>query len=261
MGGSSGDRPAQLALGTVDAYELWGAEVTELYIVGLNKGRRQRDRRSRRAQEAASPLCTATAARQPAAAERRLAARLRVDDARGRDQRATRAHKRRGVWTLDEERLADYQAHARAEPQHDGGRVLDSAGCPENMRDKICFILGPMNRQDQQLASLLRSMAGEESRWQAVLWILRAADAGGTTGPAPSSRAMLDNRVLAAWACRLFGKEHQRESVPIRHHVGRDDPLGSGQYQPRLPHHTPELQQAIARGLLPGEAAEADEEE
>jgi hypothetical protein len=43
--------------------------------------------------------------------------------------------------------------------------------------------------------------------------------------------------------------------------VGWDDPLGSGQYQPRLPHHTPELQQAIARGLLPAEAATVEEEE
>jgi hypothetical protein len=43
--------------------------------------------------------------------------------------------------------------------------------------------------------------------------------------------------------------------------VGWDDPIGSGQYQPRRPHHDPELQQAIARGLLVAEAGEVEEEE
>jgi hypothetical protein len=50
--------------------------------------------------------------------------------------------------------------------------------------------------------------------------------------------------------------------VPICHrHVGWEDPLGSGQYQPRLPHHSPELAQAVERGLIPEDAAAHDEEE
>jgi hypothetical protein len=253
----------QLALGTVDARELWGAEVTELYIVGLNKGRRQRDRYDPdERKKQLSPLCYGYC--------RPSNPPLQNDDwlpgyewttPEGETKRASRAHKRRGVWTLDDSDWPTYQAYRTQNPNMTAAEFW-TRWLPEGMRDKICFILGPMNRQDQQLASLLRSMAGEESRWQTVLWDLYELQSQGYSWASPEFQAMLDARVPCSWACRPFGKEHQCEFVPICHrHVGWDDPLGSGQYQPRLPHHTPELQQAIARGLLPGEAAEAEEEE
>ena len=131
------------------------------------------------------------------------------------------------------------------------------------MLDKICFILGPMNRQDQQLqvpaARVPRRRAPLAGR---SLWSLYELQAQGHGWASDEYQAPLDQLVPCSWACRPFGKEHQCEFVPICHrHQGWDDPARHGHYQPRLPHHDPELHQAIARGLLPAEAAAVEEEE
>jgi hypothetical protein len=119
-----------------------------------------------------------------------------------------------------------------------------------------------MNRQDQQLQVLLRGFLGEERRWQDTLWTLYEHQFKGYTWESPEYQALLDELVPCSWNCRPFGAEHQCEFVRICHrHEGWTDPIGSGHYQPRLPHHDPELQQAVARGLLPAEAATAEEEE
>jgi hypothetical protein len=119
-----------------------------------------------------------------------------------------------------------------------------------------------MNRQDQQLQGLLRGFLGEERRWQEVLWNLYDLQTQGFGWASDRYQAELDVLVPCSWACRPFGKEHQCEFVPICHrHEGWQDPLGTGRYQPRLPHHDPELHQAVARGLLPAEAEAVEEEE
>jgi hypothetical protein len=42
--------------------------------------------------------------------------------------------------------------------------------------------------------------------------------------------------------------------------AGWEDPIATGKFQPRLPHHAPETAQAIARGLLPDNAEELEDE-
>jgi hypothetical protein len=256
---------AQLALGTVDARELWGTEVTEIYIVGLNKGRRQRDRYAEGSDERKkqlSPLCYGYCkpANPPLQHDDWLPSYEWVTDD-GETKRASRAHKRRGVWTLETSDWPTWRAYQTQDPDL-GAAEFWTRMLPHSVLEKICFVLGPMNPQHQQLASLLRSMAGEESRWQQHLWALWEISTAGHDWSSDAFQAALDAFIPCSWACRPFGREHQCEFVPICHrHVGWDDPLGSGQYQPRLPHHTPELQQAIARGLLPAEAATVEEEE
>ena len=114
---------AQLALGTVDARELWGAEVTEIYIVGLNKGRLQHD-------------------------DWLPAYEWVTND--GETKRASRAHRRRGVWQLEDSDWPTWLAYRGQDPELTPGEFWTRM-LPESLRDKICFILGPMNRQDQQL--------------------------------------------------------------------------------------------------------------
>lgn len=254
----------QLALGTVDAEQLWGAEVTELYVVGLNKGRRTRDRYdptdTRKKQS--SPLCYGyrREGNPPLATEDWLPSYEWTNE-QGEVKRASRAHRRTGVWTLGESDWPVWRAYQTANPdlspEEFWVRFL-----PESVLDKICFILGPMNRQDQQLQVLLRGFLGEERKWQDVLWVLYELQLQGHPWASPEFQARLDELVPCSWACRPFGREHQCEFVEICHrHTGWDDPLGTGRYQPRLPHHDPELHQAIARGLLPAEAATVDEED
>jgi hypothetical protein len=256
---------AQLALGTVDAYELWGAEVTEIYIVGLNKGRRQRDRYASDSgderKKQLSPLCYGYCrpANPPLQNEDWLPSYEWVTND-GETKRASRAHKRTGVWQLETSDWPTWRAYQTQDPQLTAPEFWTRM-LPESLRDKICFILGPMNRQDQQLRSLLRSMAGEELRWQRHLWDLYELQQAGHGWASETFQALLDTLIPCSWACRPFGREHQCEFVAICHrHVGWDDPLANG-YQPRLPHHTPELQQAIARGLLPEQAEAVEEEE
>ena len=118
-----------------------------------------------------------------------------------------------------------------------------------------------MNRQDQQLQSLLRSMAGEELRWQQHLWELWECSSGARLGERRSSRRRSTRASPAAGRADRLAKSTSVSSCrSATGTTGWDDPLGNG-YQPRLPHHTPELQQAIARGLLPEQAEAVEEEE
>jgi hypothetical protein len=253
----------QLALGTLDLPELLGAEVTELYIVGLNKGRRAKDRYEengpRRQQ---SPLCYGYCrpGNPPMSNDDWLPGYEWID-ANGEVKRASRAHKRRGIWRLPQSDWATYHAYKNTNPEMTPAEFW-TRNLPPAVLDKICFILGPLNRQDTQLQIVERGFQGEEDRWQQLMWELYELTATGHSWASDTFQHLLDKLVPCSWACRPFGKDHQCEFVPICHrHTGWDDPLGSAQYQPRLPHHEPELQQAIARGLLPAEAAEAVEEE
>jgi hypothetical protein len=252
----------QLALGTLDAEALWGAEVSELYIIGLSKGRRAKDRYEddplRRQQ---SPLCYGYCrpANPPLMPEDWLPSyEWATND--GVVKRKSKAHRRKGVWHLGESDWPTWLAYHTQDPEMTPTefwvRML-----PNSLLDKVCFLLGPMNRQDQQLAITLRGMQAEETRWQEILWKLYELQQD-YPWPSPIFQNELDRLIPCSWACRPFGKEHQCEFVGICHrHQGWDDPIGSGHYQPRLPHHQPELQQAVARGLLPEQAETPDEEE
>ena len=132
---------------------------------------------------------------------------------------------------------------------------------PPSILDKVCFLIGPMNRQDVQLQSLRTSMIADEERWQETLWKLYEAQQQ-QPWESPEFQTLLDQLVPCSWQCRPFGKEHQCEFVWICHRdQGWADPLGSGKYIARRPHHTAELEQAVARGLLVEETEEVDEDE
>jgi hypothetical protein len=254
---------AQLALGTVDAEKLWGAEVTELYIVGLSKGRRARSRYDdddRKRQQSALCYGYRRPGNPPLAPDDWLPSYEWVNE-QGEIKRKTKAHRRAPITDLVDSDWPVWRAYLGANPGLTPSEFWVRQ-LPAAILDKVCFILGPMNRQDQQLQVLLRGFLGEERRWQDVLWALYDLQTQGHGWASEPYQALLDTLVPCSWACRPFGKEHQCEFVPICHrHQGWDDPVGSAQYQPRLPHHDPELHQAVARGLLPAEAEAVDEED
>jgi hypothetical protein len=248
----------QLGLGTLDVPQLHGAEVTELYVVGLDKGKRVRDRgdvEGRRKQQSALCYGYFRPGNPPLAADEWLPAYEWVNDA-GEVKRAPRTHKREGIWKLAESDWPTWQAYHHQDPtltpEEFWVRTL-----PASVMDKICFLLGPMDRQDDQIHSLRGSIVGEEDRWQQTLWRLYEAQQT-MAWSSPEFQALLDELIPRSWNCRPFGKEAQCEFYQICHrHEGWQDPL-AGAYQPRLPHHDPELRQAIARGLLPDQAAASE---
>ena len=252
----------QLGLGTIDAQARYGAEVAEIYVVGLNKGRRARDWKDtegRKKQQSALAYGYFRPGNPPLAPDDWKPAYEWVDEA-GEVKRAPRTHKRTGVWELAKSDWPAWVAHKAEDdaltPEECWVRLL-----PPSVLDKVCFVLGPMNRQDAQIASLRRSMAGEEARWRETLW--RLYDAGQQHGWASETyQATLDAEVPCSWACRPFGREHQCEFFQLCHReAGWEDPLAGGRYVPRRPHHQIELETAVARGLLPPEAAEREAED
>lgn len=253
----------QLALSTLDTEPRYGAEVSEQYIVTFCKGRRQKDKYdpSERKKQL-SPLCYGYCrpGNPPLANDDWLPGWEWID-ANGETKRASRTHKRRGVWELETSDWPVYKAYREQDP---GLTPVEFwvRWLPPSVLDKICFVLGPMNRQDAQLQSLRRSIDAEEARWQQILWDLYEVKAAGHGWATPEYQAALDRLVPCSWNCRPFGKEHQCAYVGVCHrHSGWEDPIGSGRYVPRLPHHTPERDQAIARGLIPAEAAETDDDD
>jgi hypothetical protein len=251
----------QLGLGTLDAARTWGAEVTELYIIGLQKGARRRDKNDpegRRKQLSALCYGYKRPGNPPLVGEDWLPAYEWIDD-NGELKRASRAHKRAGIWEIGQGDYAPWRAYQHDDPgltpEEFWVRML-----PTSVIEKVCFLLGPMNRQDHQIASVRTSMIGEEERWQQVLWALYEAQQK-HSWESVEYQTVLDTLIPQSWNCRPFGRDHQCEMYAICHkEEGWQDPLGSGHYVPRRPHHQTELDQAVARGLLTEEAVENEGE-
>jgi hypothetical protein len=254
----------QLALGTLDVEKQYGQEVTELYILGIGKGARKKDKYEgvddpMKRQQSALCYGYCRPGNPPLAADDWLPSYEWVNEA-GETKRKSKAHRRRGVWELPDSDwptwLAYHQQDPAMPPEEFWVRML-----PPAVLEKVCFLLGPMNRQDAQLQSLRLSMQADEERWQQTLWTLYELQQK-FAWDHPVFQGTLDQLVPCSWTCRPFGKEHQCEFKGICHRdEGWQDPLATGHYKPRRPHHAAELQQAIARGLLVEQTEEEQEEE
>jgi len=235
----------QLALGTLDAAQRFGAEVTELYIVAFTKGRRTRSRTDspEAPKQQQSPLCYGYCrpANPPLAAEDWLPS-YEWAEPDGTVRRASRAHRKRGLWELGTSDWPYWLARLAQDPKVQPAEVWVES-LPESVSSRILTLIGPLNRQDDQLASLVRAIPAEERRWQERLWQLYESQ---------GDPVLLDQLFPQSWHCRPFGREHQCPYVLICFkHEGWQDPIGSGHFRPRTPHHAPELLQARARGLDP----------
>ena len=64
-------------------------------------------------------------------------------------------------------------------------------------------------------------------------------------------QALLNALMPRSYNCRRFGKRHACQfEMLCFYREGWANPLGGGHYLPRRPHHQPELDQAIGRGLM-----------
>jgi len=255
----------QLALGTLDLAKIYGSEVAELFIVGANKGSRKKDKQDdgtplegMRRQQSSLAYGYCRPGNPPLAKDDWLPSYEWVDAA-GETKRASRAHKKRGIWHLAESDWGTWRAYASGEPlapEEFWARTL-----PPAVLDKVVFVLGPLNRQDAQLQSLTRGLLSEEQRWQQITWGLYETNVAGHLWASDEYQNTLDRTIPRSWNCRPFGKEYQCEFVPLCFkHSGWQDPASMG-FVPRRPHHQPELDQAISRGLLISDSQIVEEEE
>ena len=256
----------QMGLGTLDLEQKYGKEVSELYVVVLQKGARKKDfgesdsPDARRKQQSSLCYGYCRPGNPPLLPDDWLPSYEYYSD-EGEKKRASRAHKRRGVWTLKDSDWPLWELYRQSDPG------LSAEECwvrllPKSILENVCAVLGPMNRQDHQLQAVRRSLLAEEQRWEERSWALYDLQQAGESFGSEIFQAALDRIAPCSWNCRPFGKEAQCEFVPICHREsGWQDPLGMEKYRLRRPHHDPELQQAQGRGLLVEEAQAGEEEE
>ena len=197
-------------------------------------------------------------------------------DAEGKNRRLSKAFDKAPVWELPESYLMGTNIASKAEFWV---KWIDSSH-----RRKNLILVGPLSRNTAMVEGFLEETLAEEARWGEIVWKLydrymEVAQRIAHMEPAspmtvaevpwnwvwvhPDYQSLLNQLAPRSYACRRFGKRHAcQNELLCFYREGWDDPLGKGLYIPRRPHHTPELDQAVARGLaLPDEGvAEAGEE-
>lgn len=175
-------------------------------------------------------------------------------DAEGSRHRASKQHRKSAVW-LNPAWGQDTVARAS----------YWAKWIPAEVRRKQLIMIGPLNRNPRMTESFLRELSAEERDVAEKLWrVYDVLEANRFDWSASAVQVILDETFPRSYACRRYGLSHRCAYEPLCfYHEGWQDPVGSGRYVQRRPHHQPELDQAIARGVLVPEegAEEAPEEE
>lgn len=104
-------------------------------------------------------------------------------------------------------------------------------------------MMGPFQRQTHMIPQALRGIVGGENRWINALWALSEANP-------ESFNVVLDETFSRSYGncTSFFG-----DSCPFVRLCyalpGHEDPIGSGFYRQRRPHHEPERQDWLRRGI------------
>lgn len=273
----------QMFAATLDAERRHGKHVQSIYIHGLVKGKREgeynpdtgkRDGLMRQS----SVFCYGykKPANPPMQQEEWAATFDYYDPVEGRNRRLGKAYRKAGVWELPDALI----------PAGMSKGEFWAKWIPSEARRKSLIVLGPYSRQTLMVDHFLEEVRGEEARWQEGLWelydagqqLLHAAVVEGTiysdnggysvadwwtvVWPNPRFQAQLDRLFPRSYECRRYGMRNRCQfETMCFYHEGWADPIGSGLYIERRPHHKDELEQAIARGLMLPEEGAAEEVE
>lgn len=229
----------QFHAGVVPVEERLGIRIDETFVVGLYKGDRRPNKDGVRLQN--SVLCYGyyRASKPPHQAEGWEA--LWEDPTRTPQKLAWQQWKKRPIWDVE-----DFTGGGVEDPVEYWVRWLT----PE-IRQQQLAIVGPFNRQESLIRGFFRELLPSERRWQARTWAVYEALAQREFQWAdPQVQQTMSEQFQRSWACRKFGAEHECAFATICfERQGWEDPLAHG-YVLRRPHHDPELQQAIAGGVI-----------
>ena len=173
-----------------------------------------------------------------------------VDDT-GRNRKLTKDYDRTGLWEFTE-----WQGTGALSLMDYWTRWIGQTALAEHYK-----LVGPIYRNQDSLDQFTRQLIGEEERWQTILWRLHEyAQQEGQTWGDPGFMALLDTLVpqTRGDACHSYYGEQCPHLWTCDKKQGWEVPELIG-YIPRRPHHVPELEQAIARGLIAPEAGLAEE--
>lgn len=113
----------------------------------------------------------------------------------------------------------------------------------ENLRLSVLTdmfgVVGPYDRQQHLIESYKRQLGPYERGWVRKAWEVYRRHLSGE----PMDR-VLDEVVPASWNCYKYGADHPCEFYDICHKngVSAEDPMASGRYTTRIPHHEAELE-------------------
>lgn len=232
----------QLISGVMGAEDVIGHQIDEVYLHQLIKGKRQAEwdyveKKAVGPKFQDSPLVYGwkRPANPPLLAEDWADKFNYVDDL-GKNRKLGKDYQRTGIWELTPE--------AGIAPARYWGRWMD-----QTLRASKYRPIGPLMRHEIRLGEFTRQLIGEESRWQAILWELH--DSGKQWGD-PDYMALLDRLVpqTRGQSCHSYYGEPCAALRLCDREDGWETPELVG-YIPRRPHHRPEMDAAIGRGLLP----------
>jgi len=153
-------------------------------------------------------------------------------------------YKRTPVWQID--------TWQDKPPQYQVGEWLVEL-MPEEVLAKQFVLLGPYDRQTHLIRGHLTQVKHREWDWTEKLWRVHDRQAEGAT-----LEEALDENFPQSWACQQFGDTCPMYKICTKDGVSLTNPLASGLYKLRVPHHVPELdamkENAKAHGIeLPEE--------
>lgn len=256
----------QMLAGVLGAEARLGVMIDAVYVHGLIKGKRlseysQETRSYSGPKYQQSPLVYAyrRPANPPLLPEDWAAKHSYVDDL-GKSRKLGKDYQRTGVWEVPAEIWSE--GSDCLSPLDYWTRLLLNEGTLAGCYRQV----GPIYRAGWKLESFAAQLIAEEARWRNNLWTLYEAQSSPPIkylAPLdfghPYVQAELDELFpqTRGQACRsYFGDTCAFEPV-CEHTPGWEDLARMG-YLPRRPHHQPELDQAIGRGLLPPDAGAAE---
>lgn len=247
----------QLIAGVLGAERRLGVTIDQVYLHALIKGKYESswDPEQRKAvgpKYQNTPLVYGWKREaNPPLMEEDWAVSYQYVDTAGKHRRRS-GYERAGVWTLPESVWGGCLS-----PTDYWTRALAAEGkLSESYR-----LIGPIAREDWKLDGFLRQLQGEEGRWQNALWALHVLRERGVDWGHPEFMAKLDEVVPQnrGDACHSYFGE-TCPNLPLCDRLsGWEAPETCG-FVARRPHHIPEYNQAVSRGLLPPEDADSTEE-
>ena len=261
----------QMFAATLDAERRLQKHVQSIYIHGLIKGKREGDYNPATgkrdgAYRQSSIFCYGY--RKPAMPPmepEQWAGQYEWQDEWGKNHRLGKTFQKAGVWELPDHYMAQAPDMSKAE--------FWAKWLPPEARKKALIVLGPFSRQTLMVDHFLQEVKGDEERWQAGLWELyecalnlqetaQTADYWTAVWGHPQFQGLMNKLFPRSYECRRYGGRNRCQfETPCFFREGWADPIGSGFYIERRPHHRDELEQAITRGLLLPEEGEAEDVE
>lgn len=253
--GEDWETKMQFATAARGVQDRLGLPITEAWVVELIKGRREGSEYDPATKSRSGPLIQNSSLcywyrreGNPPMDQPDWQEAYEWQDETGKNRRLGPAYKKAGLWTI----VQDMPEIAQA-----GISIAEFAAkfIPRERLGRHVQVIGPLQVHPVIFAEIDQEILAEERRWQAICWELYdtlTGEAGGDWTH-PSYQAKLQELVPRNFSgCRRYGKRYECDKADLCHYrEGWMDPIGSGNYVLRVPHHEPELTQMKARGLDP----------